>query len=41
MFSLGSFTLTKEWQQFSSEVTLDEKYFETLNKLYDYGYDEA
>jgi len=41
VFSLGSFTLTKEWQQFSSEVTLDEKYFETLNKLYDYGYDEA
>ncbi len=39
--SVGSFTLTKEWHLFSADFTLSRKYFETLNKLYDCGYDEA
>lgn len=41
VLSAGSFTLTKEWQPFSAEVTLSRNYFETVNRLYDYGYDEA
>lgn len=41
VLSAGNFTLTKEWQPFSAEITLSRKYFETINGLYACGYDEA
>lgn len=41
VLSAGNFTLTKEWQPFSAEMTLGENYFETVNRLYEYGYDQA